>query len=120
MKTWHTACSASELPEGAVKLFVHGRDRVALFRVEGSVLAVDDRCPHEGYPLSQGALAGHTLTCCWHNYKFDLRDGACIKGEEAVRTYAVREVDGQVEAVLLASYRRLLEDLVRIREFKRK
>ncbi len=30
------------------------------------------------------------------------------------------EVDGQVEAVLLASYRRLLEDLVRIREFKRK
>ena len=97
---WHRACASSELPDGGVKLFVHGRDRVALFRVDGAVLAVDDRCPHEGYPLSQGARAGHTLTCCWHNYKFDLRDGACIKGEEAVRTYVVREVDGDVEVDL--------------------
>jgi nitrite reductase/ring-hydroxylating ferredoxin subunit len=59
--------------------------QVAVFRVKnGTLYVVDNRCPHEGYPLTQGTVDDCTLTCNWHNYTFDLRDGACVMGEEAV------------------------------------
>jgi len=95
MSDWTPAFSLSKLSVGGAKVFTQGRDQVAVFRTgEDELFAVDNRCPHEGYPLVQGDLKGCTLTCCWHNYKFDLRDGACIKGAEAVRTFPVRVVAG--------------------------
>lgn len=95
---WTSAFPLSELPVGGARVFRRGRDQVAVFRTDPSTLyAVDNRCPHEGYPLVQGARKGCTLTCCWHNYKFDLRDGACIKGAEAVRTFPVRIAGDRVE-----------------------
>ncbi|WP_437487570.1 Rieske (2Fe-2S) protein [Sorangium sp. So ce1014] len=59
----------------------------------GEVHALDDRCPHQGYPLSEGALRGGVLTCAWHNWKFDIASGACAFGGEPVRRYATR-IDG--------------------------
>ncbi len=100
-RPWHDACALADLPVGGVKTLRAGADRVAIFRLDETTLhAVDDRCPHEGYPLSQGAVDGCTLTCCWHNWKFDLRDGACSKGGEDVRTYPLRLVDGRVQVDL--------------------
>ncbi|AUX40267.1 assimilatory nitrite reductase small subunit [Sorangium cellulosum] len=62
----------------------------------GEVHALDDRCPHQGYPLSQGALRGGVLTCAWHNWKFDVASGACTFGGEPVRRYATRVDGGRV------------------------
>ncbi|WP_437591547.1 Rieske 2Fe-2S domain-containing protein [Sorangium sp. So ce1000] len=62
----------------------------------GEVHALDDRCPHQGYPLSQGALRGGVLTCAWHNWKFDVASGACAFGGEPVRRYATRVDGGRV------------------------
>jgi nitrite reductase/ring-hydroxylating ferredoxin subunit len=74
-----------------------GPKQIALFRVEDRFYAVDNRCPHMGYPLAQGALRGETLTCDWHNWKFNLADGECIlRGSEDVRVYPVSVVDGRV------------------------
>ncbi len=64
---------------------------------DGALHAMENACPHQGYPLAQGTLSGGTLTCCWHNFKFDVTSGACVMGEEAVRTHPVRVVDGVVE-----------------------
>ncbi|WP_437929402.1 Rieske (2Fe-2S) protein [Sorangium sp. So ce291] len=63
----------------------------------GEVHALDDRCPHQGYPLSQGALRGGVLTCAWHNWKFDIATGACSFGGEPVRRYATRVDGGRVQ-----------------------
>ncbi|WP_437678750.1 Rieske (2Fe-2S) protein [Sorangium sp. So ce131] len=63
----------------------------------GEVHALDDRCPHQGYPLSQGALRGGVLTCAWHNWKFDVASGACTFGGEPVRRYATRVDGGRVQ-----------------------
>src|SRR5580658_1693997 len=75
------------LPVGAPCLLKGpGGERLACVRREdGSVDVVLDRCPHEGYPLSQGTVRGGVLTCKWHNWKFDLATGTCVFGGEGVR-----------------------------------
>ncbi|MGK4006941.1 Rieske (2Fe-2S) protein [Sorangium sp. So ce1036] len=70
--------------------------RFACVRRGGEVHALDDRCPHQGYPLSEGALRGGVLTCPWHNWKFDVASGACTFGGEPVRRYATRVDGGRV------------------------
>ncbi|MFT4539510.1 MAG: nitrite reductase/ring-hydroxylating ferredoxin subunit [Planctomycetota bacterium] len=67
---------------------------------DDEVFALDNRCPHEGYPLAQGDLKGCALTCCWHNWKFDVRDGSCTIGGEGVRHYPTRVSDGQLQVDL--------------------
>jgi len=95
---WIPVCSSEALAPGAATLARHGAARIAVLRLDdGTLCAVDNRCPHEGYPLQQGTLKGPVLTCCWHNYKFDARTGACLMGDEDVATFPVREVDGRVE-----------------------
>jgi nitrite reductase/ring-hydroxylating ferredoxin subunit len=98
---WTQACTAQELPAEGSSVFKKDGHQIAIFRTtEGAIYAVDNRCPHEGYPLAQGTVSGCVLTCSWHNYKFDLRDGACVMGEEAVRSFPVREVGGHIEVDL--------------------
>jgi nitrite reductase/ring-hydroxylating ferredoxin subunit len=54
------------------------------------VFAIANRCPHEGYPLSEGTLGpGCVLTCDWHNWKFALPSGAALVGRDPVRAYPV-------------------------------
>lgn len=48
---------------------------VALFNVEGTFYALDGVCPHQGGPLGKGAMTGHVVTCPWHGWQFDVRDG---------------------------------------------
>ena len=95
---WTPAFALDRLAPGNAKISTHGATQVAVFRLpDGELYAVDNRCPHEGYPLAQGSVNGCTLTCEWHNYKFDLRDGNCLMGEEGVRTYPVRVSGGTIE-----------------------
>ena len=91
--------------------------QIAVFRdAAGALRAIDNLCPHEGYPLVSGNVRDCVLTCAWHNFKFSLDDGSCLVGEEDVRVWPVREVDGVVEVDLAgpapdAERARLLESL---------
>jgi nitrite reductase/ring-hydroxylating ferredoxin subunit len=95
---WVDVAAAVEITPSQPAVLRLGRRQLAILRnEEGQLWAVDNRCPHEGYPLAQGQLRGCTLTCAWHNFKFDLRDGRCLKGDEAVAVFPVRVVDGRVQ-----------------------
>ena len=48
---------------------------IAVFHHDGHVYAVDNRCPHMGFPLSKGSLRCGILTCHWHHARFDLESG---------------------------------------------
>ena len=37
--------------------------------------ALDNRCPHMGFPLSRGTTKDGILTCDWHHARFDLKSG---------------------------------------------
>jgi nitrite reductase/ring-hydroxylating ferredoxin subunit len=69
------ASSLTELRE-AGRLVVHvGRHTICLFADGDDVHAVDNRCPHMGFPLHRGSVADGILTCHWHHARFDLCTG---------------------------------------------
>jgi nitrite reductase/ring-hydroxylating ferredoxin subunit len=69
---------AGSLEELKVKgrLVVHGRHRPILVIYDrGRVFALDNRCPHMGFPLERGSVEDGILTCHWHHARFDLESG---------------------------------------------
>jgi nitrite reductase/ring-hydroxylating ferredoxin subunit len=48
---------------------------IALFHHEGEVRAVNNRCPHMGFPLARGSVEEGVLTCHWHHARFELSCG---------------------------------------------
>jgi len=58
------------------RLVVHGRHRPILLVHEGGhVFALDNRCPHMGFPLDRGSIEDGILTCHWHHARFALASG---------------------------------------------
>jgi nitrite reductase/ring-hydroxylating ferredoxin subunit len=57
-------------------IVVRGEDRpIAVFYNDGKIHAVDNRCPHLGFPLHKGTVSDGILTCHWHHARFDLSSG---------------------------------------------
>jgi nitrite reductase/ring-hydroxylating ferredoxin subunit len=58
------------------RLVVHGGHRPILVIYDrGRVFALDNRCPHMGFPLERGSVEDGILTCHWHHARFDLESG---------------------------------------------
>ncbi len=58
------------------RLVVHGRHCPILLVYEGGhVFALDNRCPHMGFPLERGSVEDGILTCHWHHARFELASG---------------------------------------------
>jgi nitrite reductase/ring-hydroxylating ferredoxin subunit len=85
---WRKAATLSELREKGVRLLRIGGKQIALFDSGRGIRACDNRCPHEGYPLTEGSVSADCiLTCNWHNWKFDLEDGRNLYGGDRLRVY---------------------------------
>jgi nitrite reductase/ring-hydroxylating ferredoxin subunit len=70
---------------------------IAVFYHEGQVYAVDNRCPHMGFPLDRGTVKDGILTCHWHHARFDLSSGGTLDPfADDVRAFPVSIVDGEV------------------------
>lgn len=48
---------------------------VAVFDLDGDLLALDDRCLHRGGSLSAGLVRAGVVTCPEHWWRYDLRTG---------------------------------------------
>jgi nitrite reductase/ring-hydroxylating ferredoxin subunit len=91
---------ADVLAGGRAVVEADGRE-ILLLRVGGELYALDNACPHEGNPLVDGDVLGDQLECAYHAWRFDLRTGACLYGDEPARRYAT-EADGAVIRIRLA------------------
>lgn len=70
---------------------------VCLFAERDDVYAVDNRCPHMGFPLHRGSMADGILTCHWHHARFDLCTGGTFdQFADDLRTFPVELRDGEV------------------------
>jgi len=72
-----------------------------VFWSDGQALAVDDRCPHMGFPLHHGTVENGLLTCHWHHARFDLASGGTLDPfADDVRAHTV-DVEGTEVFVVL-------------------
>jgi nitrite reductase/ring-hydroxylating ferredoxin subunit len=63
------------------RLVLHGSHRPILVIYDrGRVFALDNRCPHMGFPLERGSVDDGILTCHWHHARFDLESGCTKRG----------------------------------------
>lgn len=82
-----------ELPPGRMKRFeLDGRD-LLLLNLDGTYYALDNACPHNGGPLSQGSLdaAGCKIVCPRHAWSWNVETGRAVAPpvDYRVATYRV-------------------------------
>jgi len=86
---WYVAAWSEDVgrtPLGRVLL----NEYVVLFRgLDGTVVALENRCAHRNLPLSEGRLIGDEVECSYHGLVFG-RDGVCthVPGQEDVPGWA--------------------------------
>ncbi len=74
-----------------------GGHTLALFQHGDKIYAVDNRCPHMGFPLDRGTVKDGILTCHWHHARFDLASGGTFDPwADDVRAFPVEIRDGEV------------------------
>ncbi len=70
---------------------------IAVFKKGETFAAVDNRCPHMGFPLDRGTVKNGILTCHWHHARFDLASGGTFDPfADDVRSFPVSIQDGIV------------------------
>jgi nitrite reductase/ring-hydroxylating ferredoxin subunit len=86
--------------QGAV--VVSGRDRpLAVFYHQDQIYAVDNRCPHMGFPLHRGTTQDGILTCHWHHARFDLDSGCTFDlWADDIPSYPVEIDEGTVWVIM--------------------
>lgn len=97
MAQWVDAGDVADLRQRGRRVFKADGKQVLLVVAGEKIVACNNRCPHEGYPLSEGTLGeGCTLTCNWHNWKFRLDTGETLVGGDRLRLYPVEQRDGRI------------------------
>ncbi|KAH7018362.1 Rieske domain-containing protein [Microdochium trichocladiopsis] len=75
------------------------QDQVLVFQYRGRFHAVDNKCPHSSYPLSNGApfdiedfgvVLSAGLTCPKHGWSFDLFSGRADRGNYRLKLWEVQ------------------------------
>jgi vanillate O-demethylase monooxygenase subunit len=97
LEQWYVAGVSWEFKDRPVARILLGQP-VVLFRTEGNIAALEDRCCHRQLPLSCGMVEGSAIRCGYHGLLF-ARDGKCIEipGQEhipkgaCIRAYPLEE-----------------------------
>ena len=66
----------SEIPEGGHKLVAVGGQDILVAKVNGTIRAFNDRCPHTSAPMHMGEIKNKHIRCPLHNAVFDMTTGA--------------------------------------------
>ncbi len=91
------AGTLEEIKERGCTVVTGGGHAIAVFHHDGAAYAVDNRCPHMGFPLDRGSVRDGILTCHWHHARFDLSSGGTFNPfADDVRSFPVTVVDGEV------------------------
>lgn len=88
------AAAVSDVPDGGSVILSLDGHTIALFHVQGTFYALQNRCSHADASLGEGDVDGddRTVECPLHGSLFDLTTGKprTLPAYEPVRTYTVR------------------------------
>ena len=89
--------SVEEVKQRGCMVVTGGGHTIAVFRRDDEFAAVDNRCPHMGFPLDRGTVKNGILTCHWHHARFDLSSGGTFDPfADDVRSFPVSVEDDTV------------------------
>ena len=105
MSEFKTVGNVGDIKPGAGKAFEFGEQMVAVFlETDGTYLAIDDLCPHMGASLASGHFSEGVVTCPWHAWSFDARDGAwCDNRRLKIDTFQVRIKGDEIQLATVES-----------------
>ncbi|MCC5897588.1 MAG: Rieske (2Fe-2S) protein [Phormidium sp. BM_Day4_Bin.17] len=96
-QNWVHATSLDEVQEKRCVLVQREGHQIALFHSEGQVYAIDNRCPHMGFPLQGSVCKEGILTCPWHYARFDLASGGTFDSwADDVRAFPLKLEAGEI------------------------
>lgn len=88
---WRDVMAVAEIAEGEVKRVDTATRTVFVYREGDGFKVYDSHCPHQVTNIPHLALEGLTLTCPKHQWKFDIRTGACIeKGKHPMKSFETK------------------------------
>ncbi len=94
---WTDVAAADVLDKKDRHVLKIGNKQILIIKDGEEIRACNNRCPHEGYPLSEGKISdGCILTCNWHNWKFDLSTGDTLIGGDTLRRYPAMIDSGRI------------------------
>lgn len=97
---WARAASVDDIPEDGLARGVKLEGlEIALFHWDQTFYALENHCPHLGFPLTEGIVQAGVVICGWHGWRVRLEDGGCPGKTLTARTYPceVRDNDVYVE-----------------------
>ena len=94
---WQYTMPVAELMEQQLATARVGDYTVALVYHNDQVHAIDNLCPHMGYPMDRGSVRNGLITCHWHHARFDLQSGGAFDlWADDVPTFPVDVRDGGI------------------------
>src|SRR4051812_32969109 len=87
-------CSVNEIENDRAKMFCVDKERIAVFKTEGKLFAINNVCKHQNGPLGEGKVVDGCITCPWHGYQYLPNNGQSPPPfKEKVSTYDL-QMDG--------------------------
>ncbi len=75
---WYVGARSDEIERRLLGRILLNEPVVFFRKKDGTVVALEDRCSHRGFPLHKGRLIDDTLACGYHGITFDCL-GHCVK-----------------------------------------
>ena len=100
-KSFVQVAQASDVQAAGVMVVQTKGHSIALFYHQEKIHAIDNRCPHMGFPLHKGSVKDCVLTCHWHHARFDVTSGgAFVIWADDGRAFPVDVREGSVRVDL--------------------
>lgn len=96
---WLTVGPPQSIPQQRARIVAApGGERIAVFRDGEQIGALTDLCAHQNGPIGEGCIIDGLVTCPWHGYQYQLKDGCAPPPfTEKLATYRVRLRAGVIE-----------------------
>ncbi|MFN3713040.1 MAG: Rieske (2Fe-2S) protein [Alcanivoracaceae bacterium] len=86
---FHRLVRLDQLYDGFRASFRIGREDILLLQQSGRVFLIENRCPHQGFPMEQGTIKGERIVCPRHGFAFHLERGDCFQAPSCrLKTWA--------------------------------
>ncbi len=95
---WHDVGADSDVSDEDAFSAKVGDTEIGIYRIDGTLYALEDVCPHAYALLSQGFVDGDQVECPLHEAVFHIPSGKCLKepADRDLKTYEVKAENGRL------------------------